>query len=150
MNSILSDALRGALIGAGVGAGLCAMSSAMKMRQTLASTVGEDLGLDCPWLRADDELCELVWRFQEIAEHGPQLFESLVRNCDDLVKIAHDDPRPTRQIHANRALVAARTAAIALCRMAAARGAPRGAELRSVVDELEALCNNHLHNVMTT
>ena len=146
--SLIQDTIHGALLGAGVGAALCGMSSAIKRRQSLVKTVGDDIGVDCTWLKADAQLCELVWRFKEIEKHGPQLFRSIVTNCDALVKIVHDDKRPTRQIHANRALVAARSAALALCRLALSNCDSNAVALNTDIPELESLCNNHLHNVM--
>ena len=110
--------------------------------------VGEDVGVKCTWLQADPQLSEMVFRYKEISEYGPDLYKALVEHCERLLYHVHNDSKTTRQIHANRALVAAKSTATALCKMASLHGSTRASELQRDVDELVALCNNHLHNVM--
>ena len=151
MSNIFADTLRGAAMGSVIGGGLCFMSSMMKQRQSSANETGKELGISCVWLKADPQLCEIVSRYKELVtddSQTQQLYKTIVESCDALIKIVHDDVRPTRQIHANRALVAAKASAMSLCRIAASKGSERAHELRRDIEQLESLCNNHLHNIM--
>ena len=148
--SLVEDAVRGAIIGAAIGAGLCAASHTMKARQRAAEGL-RVRGRECQWLRADPQLNELVARFEDIAIFGSEsvaLFDNIVEGCETLLRCVHDDTRSTRAIHANRALSSAIRAAKTLCRVAMAKGSDRAHELLRDVDQLEALGNNHMHNMM--
>ena len=151
--SIPEDTIKGVIVGGLIGGALSFFSSMMKIKEQTANKLDENMGFETLWLKADTELCEVVSRYREIAGYGEesfQLYVNVVKNCDQLVELVHNDSRKTRAIHANRCFVAAKTSATALCRLAISKGSDRAHELLRDIDLLNDLLNNHLHNIMVS
>jgi hypothetical protein len=117
----------------------------------------EDIGVEgLEYLAADGQLNEMVSRFRPLSEHSAELrtmYIQLAQNCNDLIK-CYMNPQENKtkgalQFKANRLAFSAKNSAIKLCKQAFARYKDaRSHELLREIDNLEGLCNNHLHNLM--
>ena len=143
----------GSLAGAVIGGVLTAAFGAMEDKRSASQNLGVD---NVDYLLADAQLSELVSRFKILSTHSDELkgfYEVLVSSCNDLIKI-YVNPDEHRQkgamqFKANRLATKAKSSAMSLCKLAFSKYKDENApELLREIDNLEGLCNNHLHNLM--
>lgn len=146
---ITSGAFVGLLGGGVVGFAM----SEMKKKEEEGNNVGNVSNL-----QADSQLAELVSRFKPLAKHEPEmqtLYDSLVESCDKVLECyllaSESQSRGAIQFKANRHAYAAKQNANKLCKKAFSEYKDQlGPELQNEVSNIEALLNNHLHNMLIT
>lgn len=161
---MLRSLAQGAAAGAAVGAVLSGVAHLMRERRAAA----EDLGVDGvgEHLAREVQLSELLSRFKPLGRHCERSrlgYEALVRACEDLLRYASElrasaaarvaspgaPSAGVLQMRANRAAYAAKREATLLCKAVFAQYRDDlAAAMLAEVPQLEALCNNHLHNMM--
>lgn len=144
---------QGAGIGAALGGGAAAASYFMKQRKPPP--------IDVPGptqsLRHDPELLRLVSGFtplRGLSAETRRLYDTMVASCNHVLRAEQKRAVGADQYMASRAALQASSSAKALC-TEAAKLTRRGAkcavdpfEAMRDVETLDALVNNHLHNVM--
>lgn len=138
---------RNAVVGSLVGAGIGSILFYLKRSQPAAEDLGEYAGLTNLHNRSD--LLQILQRFRVLASVSAQanaMYTDLITDCNDL--LAYEDARGRRQIEANRLCVKIINCARKLSKQAVRSNDLHLVPLTSDVEELEAIVNNFLHNIM--
>lgn len=143
----------GAMAGAAIGGLLTAAFGAMEDKKHASQNLGVD---NIEFLLADSQLSELLSRFKPLSKHSAELldlYNNMVTSCNELIKIyvnpGEHNSKGAMHFKANRLATRAKNNAISLCKLSFSKYKDETSpELLREIDNLEGLCNNHLHNIM--
>ena len=138
---------KGAIFGAMAGAGIGFAGYIIKQKQLAAS----DLGVEVEHLRTDPAFMEILSRFKplsEINDESRSLYRKMVQHSEMLKSMQARQVKGGEQIKVNRVCVSITTTCKALSKQALKSRDLGIAPLPSDVEELEAIVNNILHNIM--